>query len=183
MQREHGVAMSETGRADLAYPKSKFDAKSAFWFIYCGGSGGGGCLTALGVTQYVYSIRVPKFTVLNRSLILQNNNSIDIGSNGGFDGLCTDTYATRQPWYLAFSADGILTDAQVISKGKMFNQAAFPAYDIFVQAKDLPQPKDANWQGRIYVHLVWGSPTFVNRGGDMHPDMLTVIKHDMDEKI
>lgn len=175
--------MSETSRLDLAYPKSKVDAATAFWFIYCGGSGAGSCLNPLGVTQYVYSIRVPKFTVFNRSLLLQNNSAIDIGTNGGFDGFCSNSFGTRQPWYLAFSADGIMTDAQVIAKGKMFNLAAFPAYDIFVQAKDLPQPKDANWQGRIYVHIVWASSTYVNRHGDFHPDMLTLVKHDMDEKI
>lgn len=174
---------SETGRLDLAYPKSKVDAKQAFWFIYCGGSGAGSCLNALGFTQYVYPIRVPKFVVFNRSLLLQNNQAIDIGSNAGFDGICSNSYGTRKPWYLAFSATGVMTDAEVKAKGKMFNQSAFPAYDIFVQAKDLPQPKDAAWQGRIYVHIVWDDASYVNDGGDFHPDMLTLVKHDMDEKI
>lgn len=183
MQYADGVAMSESTRQDFAYPKSKVDSKMAYWFSYCGGSGAGSCLNPLGVTQYVYPIRVPKFVVFNRSLLLQNNQSIDIGTNGGFDGICSNSYGSRRPWYLAFSADGILTDDQVKAKGKVFNQSSFPAYDIFVQAKDLPQPKDANWQGRIYVHIVWDSTTYVNSNGDFHPDMLFLVKHDMDEKI
>lgn len=175
--------MSETGRLDLAYPKSKVDAKNAFWFVYCGGSGAGSCLLPLGITQYVYPIRVPKFVVFNRSLLLQNNQAVDIGTDAGSDGFCPNSYGTRKPWYLAFSATGVMTDAEVKAKGKMFNQTAFPAYDIFVQAKDLPQPKDAAWQGRIYVHIVWDSPTFINSHGAFYPDILTLVKHDMDEKI
>lgn len=177
------VVMSESSRADLAYPKSKVDAGLAYWYVYCGGSGAGSCLNPLGTVQYIYSIRVPKFVVFNRSLLLQNNQSIDIGTNGGFDGICSNSFGTRQPWYLAFSADGLLTTDQVKARGKMLNQAAFPAYDIFVQSKDLPQPKDANWQGRIYVHIVWDSAAYVNKHGDFHPDMLTLVKHDTDEKI
>lgn len=175
--------MSESGRKDLAYPKSKVDARMAFWFLYCGGSGAGSCLFPLGITQYVYPIRVPKFVVFNRSLLLQNNQAVDIGSDAGFDGICANSYGTRQPFWLAFSATGVMTDAEVIAKGKVFNQSAFPAYDIFVQAKDLPQPKDPNWQGRIYVHIVWTSPYFVNTSGAFRPDMFTLVKHDMDEKI
>lgn len=175
--------MSETGRLDLAYPKSKVDAKNAFWFVYCGGSGAGSCLFPLGITQYVYPIRVPKFVVFNRSLLLQNNQAVDIGSDGGFDGICANSYGTRKPWYLAFSATGVMTDAEVKAKGKVFNQSAFPAYDIFVQAKDLPQPKDAAWQGRIYVHIVWDSSSYVNTHGAFYPDILTLVKHDVDEKI
>lgn len=175
--------MSETGRLDLAYPKSKVDAKNAFWFIYCGGSGAGSCLLPLGITQYVYPIRVPKFVVFNRSLLLQNNQAVDIGTDAGSDGFCPNSYGTRQPWWLAFSATGVMTDAEVKAKGKMFNQTAFPAYDIFVQAKDLPQPKDVAWQGRIYVHIVWDSPSYINTHGAFYPDILTLVKHDMDEKI
>lgn len=175
--------MSETRRLDLAYPKSKVDARMAFWFVYCGGSGAGSCLNQLGATQYVYPIRVPKFVVFNRSLLLQNNQSVDIGSNAGFDGICANSYGVRQNFWLAFSATGVMTDAQVKAKGMVFNQTAFPAYDILVQAKDLPQPKDVGWAGRIYVHIVWESPSYVNTSGDMHPDMFTLVKHDMDEKI
>lgn len=185
MQYADGVAMSETGRKDLAYPKSKVESPQAFWYVYCGGSGGGSCLNQLGVTQYVYPIRVPKFTVFNRSLLLRNEQEIDIGTDGGSDGFCSHTFGTRQPWYLAFSADGVMTDAEVKERGIMLNQPADPSYDIFVQSKDLPQPTDPDWANRIYVHIVWDSPTYVNDGfgGDLHPDLLTVVKHDMDEKI
>lgn len=175
--------MSETGRADLAYPKSKVDDRTAFWYSYCGGSGAGSCLNTLGATQYVYPIRVPKFTVFNRSLLLTNNLAVDIGTNAGFDGICANSYGTRQPFWLAFSATGVMTDAAVKAVGIMLNQASYPAYDIFVQAKDLPQPSDADWQGRIYVHIVWDSAGYVNDGGDMHPDMFNLTKHDMDERI
>lgn len=177
--------MSETRRADVGYPKSKVDAGLAYWYTYCGGSGAGACLFPLGVTQYVYPIRVPRFCVFNRSLLLRNDQEIDIATNGGFDGICANSFGVRQPWYLAFSADGILTDQQVKDRGIMLNQAAYPPYEIFVQAKDLPQPTDTNWQNRIYVHIVWDSPTYVNGGigGDLHQDLLTLVKHDMDEKI
>lgn len=174
--------MSQTGRKDLAYPKSKIDSDMMYWFVYCGGSGAGFCLNPLGITQYVYPIRVPKFVVFNRSLLL-NNAYVDIGTNAGSDGFCPNSYGTRIPFWLAFSADGVMTDEEVKAKGMMFEQAAYPSYDIFVQAKDLPQPKDPDWQGRIYVHVVWGSPNAVNRHGDLYPDMFTVVKHDTDEKI
>jgi len=185
MRNANGVAMSETSRADLAYPKSKVDAATAFWFSYCGGSGAGACYLPLGVTQYVYPIRVPKFTVFNRSLLLTNNNEIDIVTDAGNNGLCPNSFGTRQPWWLAFSATGVMTDAEVKARGRIFNQAAYPAYDIFVQSKDLPQPNDPAWQGRIYVHIVWDSPLYMNQanGADLNPDMLTVVKHDMDERI
>lgn len=174
--------MSETGRKDLAYPKSKIDDKMAFWFVYCGGSGAGFCLLPLGTTQFVYPIRVPKFIVFNRSLLL-NNNFVDIGTDGGSDGFCPNSFGVRQPWYLAFSADGVMTDQEVIAKGMMFNQPAEPSYDIFVQAKDLPQPTDPDWQGRIYVHIVWASSSYMNRHGNLFPDVFKIVKHDTDEKI
>lgn len=175
--------MSETGRADLAYPKSKVDAWQAYWYVYCGGSGAGSCLLPLGITQYVYPIRVPKFTVFNRSLLLRNQSAIDIGTNAGSDGLCPNSWGVRRPWYLAFSATGVMTDAEVKARGVMLNQSADDPYDIFVQSKDLPQPSDPDWQGRIYVHMVWESAGFMNAFGAFHDDMLTLVKHDMDEKI
>lgn len=175
--------MSETGRADLAYPKSKVDAFQAYWYVYCGGSGAGSCLFPLGITQYVYPIRVPKFTVFNRSLLLRNQSAVDIGTNGGSDGFCANSYGSRVPWYLAFSATGVMTDAEVKARGIMLNQSADDPYDILVQAKDLPQPSDPDWQGRIYVHMVWDSAGYVNKWGSFRDDMLTLVKHDMDEKI
>lgn len=174
--------MSETSRLDVGYPKSKHDGRMAHWYTYCGGSGAGMCLFPLGMTQYVYPIRVPKFTVFNRSLLLRNQYKIDIGTNAGSDGICANSYGVRQPWYLAFSATGVMSDAEVKAVGKMFNQPSDP-YDIFVQAKDLPQPTDPAWQNRIYVHIVWDSPSYVNTSGAFVPDMLALVKHDMDEKI
>lgn len=179
----NGVDMSQTGRKDLAYPKSKVESWQAYWYVYCGGSGAGSCLNVLGVTQYVYPIRVPKFTVFNRSLLLRNESAIDIGSDAGSDGLCAHTYGSRQPWYMAFSADGVMTDDEVKTRGVMLNQSADDPYDIFIQSKDLPQPTDPDWANRIYVHIVWDSVSYVNKWGDFHPDMLTLVKHDMDEKI
>lgn len=172
--------MSQSGRKDLAYPKSKVDAGQAYWYVYCGGSGAGSCLNQLGATQYVYPIRVPKFVVFNRSLLLRND-VVDVGSDAGSDGFCAHTYGTQQPWWIAFSADGVMTDAEVKAVGMQFQQNA--GYDIFVQAKDLPQPNQPDWQNRIYVHIVWQETSYVNRNGDFYPDMLTVVKHDMDEKI
>lgn len=183
MQHTDWIAMSETRRLDLGYPKSKVDSPTGYWFLICGGMGAGSCLLPIGFTQFVYAIKVPKFIVFNRSLLFMNDNAIDIGDDGGTSGFCDHSFGTRKPFWIAFSADGILTDAQVKSKGKMFNQAAYPAYNIFIQAKDLPQPSDASWQGKIYVHLVWDSPLYVNNGGTFVDNMLTLVKHDSDEKI
>jgi hypothetical protein len=178
----NGVAMSQSGRKDAAYPKSKVDDAQMFWFIYCGGMGAGECRNPLGVTQYVYPIRVPKFVVFNRSLLLTNEQGVEIGTDTSV-GLCTHNFGTRVPFWLAFSADGVMTDDEVKSKGMMFDQSALDPYDIFIQSKDLPQPTDPDWVNRIYVHIVWDSASYYNRWSDMRPDILKVTKHDMDEKI
>lgn len=175
--------MSESGRADVGYPKSKVDNGTAYWLLLCGGFGAVQCLFPLGFTQYVYPIRVPKFTVFNRSLLLMNDGAVDIGEDGGSTMFCAYSFGTRKPFYLAFSADGVMTDDEVKAKGKMINQPAIPAYNIFIQSKDLPQPSDPDWDGRIYVHIVWDSPNYLNDGGIFRPDMFIVVKHDMDEKI
>lgn len=187
--------MSETGRKDLAYPKSQVEAPKLYMFQLCGGSGAGGCATPLGATKYVYSIRVPKHVVFNRSLLLRNKEgAVDIYSDAGFDGICSHSAGTRQPWYLAFSADGNLTDAQIIAQGNVFNQA--PPFDIEILANKLPQPVLAGgganplWQNRIYVHIYWGNATFVwpdspfhSAGQTMYDDVLEVVKHNYDIKI
>lgn len=181
--------MSESGRKDLAFPRSEITDTPYQILKFCGGAGGGGCYVVLGATQFVYPIRVPKFLTFNRSLLLANKEfiAIDIFTDGGPDGFfCSNTPAVRVPWYLGFSDDGVLTDAQVKDQDIVINTA--PPHEILVNWNKLPQPVlqgggvNPDWENRIYVHIVWDSPLYVMQF-PMYEGILSVIKHDYDIKI
>lgn len=182
--------MSETRRADLAYPKSQTDDQGMFYlFQRCGGSGAGECGVVLGTTQFVYPIRVSKFVTFNRSLLLQNPyafGNVEIYNDLGAGGLCDHNMGTLQPWYLAFSDNGVLTDQEVIDRGIYISDPE-PPFDIEVDWSKLPQPVltgggvNPNWQNRIYVHIMWGNPGFLTRQSDpLEEGALKVVKHNQD---
>jgi len=187
--------MSETTRADLAYPKSQVEAPKLYVFQLCGGSGAGGCAYPLGATSFVYPIRVPKNVVYNRSLLLRNKaGAIDIYTDGGTDGFCAHIAGTHVGWYIAFSDDGVLTDAEIIAQGNYFTAEA--PFDIDIDGSKLPQPvlrgggANPAWQNRIYVHIYWGNATYVwadspfhSGGMTMYDGVLEVVKHNYDIKL
>ena len=170
--------MSETSRKDKGYPRSEVNMRHFMLFLWCGGFGGGGCPETLDATQFVYPIRVSKYIRLNRSLLFNNPEfkGVDIFSDGGPDG-CDHSKDTRQPFWLAFSADGVMTDAEVKAADIELNQA--PPFDILVPRLKLPQPKDPGWDNIIYVHIVWDSAAYVT-DDPMQDGILKTIKHDYD---
>lgn len=193
MQRANGVDMSQSKRKDFAYPKSNITINDFLIFRFCGGSGGGECPAELGTTHFIYPIRVPKHLVYNRSLLLRNPEflGVEIFGNAGAVGLCNPASdGVRQPWWLAFSDDGSLSDIEVMQRG--IKLTAAPPYDIEVDASRLPQPvlrgggANPNWENRIYVHIVWESASYVTFSAYLYNQderVLEMVKHNYDIKI
>lgn len=173
----------ESSRNDLGYPKSQVDAPLFQLFTACGGSGVTRCAELMGSTQYVYSVRVPKFVVFNRSLILNNGTYDHVGifSDAGPIFLCDHSRGTRQDFWVALSVDGVLTDLEVESRGVLIASSNIPPYNIEFDWNKIPQPTNPAWQNRIYVHIHWASPLYVT-DNPMHEDILTLTKHDYDIK-
>lgn len=183
--------MSESGRKDFAYPRSEEKAANFMILRFCGGAGGGGCAIQLGVTQFVYSIKVPKFIVYNRSMVFENPEQvgIDIYTDAGATMFCDHSAGSRVNWWIGFSDNGILTDAQVKAQNMMIDVTTDPPpQTIEVQGIKLPQPvlkgggANPNWENRIYVHIVWDSPSYVTEAG-VSEASLRLTKHDYDIKI
>lgn len=187
--------MSESGRQDLAYPKSQVESTPSGFILFrlCGGAGGGDCSQLLGTNMMTFSFKVSKFIVFNRSLLLNNPEfgGVDIWSDGGASFPCDHTSDVRQPWWLAFSADGQMSHDEVVQKGIPIS-ADEPPYDIEVQHTKLPQPvlpgggANPDWEARIYVHIAWASASFVTNSGallNQLDSVLKLVKHDYDEKI
>lgn len=176
------------GQGDIqkqGYPKSTIKHNWEI-FLFCGGKGGGGCATLTGTTSIKYSIDVNPFDVYNQSLILQNTELTPVRfyTDGGSDGMgCAHTFGTEVNWYLGLSADGVLTDAQIIAQNNVFSGAA--PYYIEILANKLPQPTAANWQNKIWVHIYWGNATYVT-GMDTtvvnNKQYLKVVKHNFEVK-
>lgn len=180
--------MSQTGRKDLAKPKSQQETVLLDIIQYCGGGGGGGCPITMDATQFVYPIRVPKFLVFNRSLLLENPEfiGVNIYTDAGATMFCDHSLGSLVDWWLGFSANGVLTDAEV--KAQDIQISGMSPHEIFVNWNKLPQPVlrgggvNPDWENRIYVHIVWDSAGFVTES-PMRDGILNVVKHDYDEKI
>lgn len=184
---------TQSGRKDSAYPKSQTETPRFLIFRFCGGSGGGACPDRLGTKEFVYPIRVPKHLVYNKSLLLNNPESlgVEIYGNAGAVGLCDPaSTGVLQPWYLAFSDDGILSETEILEKGIRIDAA--PPFTIEVGASKLPQPvlqgggANPDWESRIYVHIYWGNPDLVTFSGKLFnrdEGVLEIVKHNYDIKI
>lgn len=171
--------MSDTGQANVGRPDASVDAGFMFW-QYCGGKGGGGCISPLGTTGKVLTYRMPRFIVRNKRIIFENKElfGVRIYSDGGVSGFCSHSLGVEKGFYMALSADGNLTDEQVVQKGK-FITGALPM-DIEFLAKDIPQPAAASWDGYIFVHLYWGDATYVSEGNTIDENSMRIKKHDYD---
>lgn len=193
MQRANGVAMSETKRKDFAYPKSQIDIANYLIFRFCGGIGGAACPVMLGTDEFVFSIKVPKHLVYNRSLLLNNPEfiGVEIYGNAGAVGLCDPASdSVLQPWWLAFSANGVLTEQEIKQNGIYINQAT--PFTIEVDGNKLPQPVlrgggvNPDWEQKIFVHIFWGNPSLVTFSGylaNRDERVLEVVKHNYDIKL
>lgn len=176
--------MSGSGTPKLARPDAMVEA-GFLYFTYCGGSGAGACLTPTGVTGVVIPYRVPKTITRNMRIIFENREyfGVRMYTDAGSNGLCPNSIGVEQPFYLALSADGLLTDAQVIAQGV---QCIGPApYEIEFKENRIPQPKSTAWNNRIYLHVVWGNAGYINSLGDSSDlshlpteNSFKIVKHD-----
>lgn len=175
--------MSDSGFKAVGRPDATLDG-GFIYYQYCGGKGGGGCLDPLGVTGVVIAYRVPRFIVRNRRLLFENKewNGVRIYTDGGAVFLCDHSLGSEAGFYMALSADGQLTDEEVVQRGQ-FLTGALP-YDIEFLAKDIPQPaQGANWLGYIFVHLYWGNTGYLNEGGAIDQYSMRIKKHDYDIQV
>jgi len=174
---------SNSGWKPVGRPDATLDGGFIF-YMYCGGKGGGGCLDPLGTTGIVLAYRVPRFIVRNRRILFENKefNGVRIFTDAGAGGLCSHTLGSEVGFYMALSADGQLTDAQVVQRGKHIT-GALP-FDIEFLAKDIPQPaQGAEWLGYIFVHLYWGNTGYLNEGGEIDQYSMRIKKHDYDIQV
>lgn len=193
--------MRRTGRKNLGYPRSQQSEQGDIdtripgcrvLNFFEGGVGGPWCPIILGVTQFVYPIRVSKFLVKNRSLVLHNDwPGVDIYTDGGPEGYCSISHGVQQPWWLGFSADGSLTDGEVIAQGNKIERDTLLSddpYQIEILGNKLPQPTllgggaNPDWEYKIYIHIVWLSADYI-QDTDMIENILEIAKHDYDIKI
>lgn len=149
----------------VGYPKSLLK-KDWSIFRYCGGGGAGNCAQPQGKTQVRFGIDLNPFIVRQDSILLRNPEffGIVLYPDAGPDGFgCTSSYVlgTEKSWYLGFSNDGVLTDAEVRAQGLLQTTGA-PPFDIEVGRSKLPQPTDADWSGILYVHMHWTNSTYVS---------------------
>jgi len=149
------------------------------FFVYCGGSGGGGCVLPLGITGVTYPVRVPKFITKNTRLIFQNPEfaGIRIYSDGGPSGPCANSIGAEVGFYMALSVDGNLTGSEIIEQG--VHLIGEGPYEIEFKELKIPQPVNPLWENKIYVHLYWGNTGYINGAGAVPSDTtLKITKHD-----
>lgn len=179
--------MSESGRTNKGRPDAMVEA-GFLAFRYCGGSGGGGCITPAGATGKVLTYRLQKFIVFNKRIVFENKEFFGVRfyTDAGPAGLCSHSLGVEVPVYMALSIDGNLTDAQVMAKGKVLT-GALP-YAIEFNSKDIPQPYEGGWADHIFVHLYWGNAGYINQTSDVIGALPTdnsfrIVKHDYDVKL
>lgn len=171
---------SASGHKDVGRP----DANVAAGFMfkqYCGGSGGGGCLFPIGVTGVVLPYRMPRSIVRHRRILFENKEfrGVRIYTDAGSTGLCDHSIGSEVGFYMMLSSSDTI-DAELIERQGQFLIGALP-YDIEFLENDIPQPKNLDYDGYIYVHLYWGDAGYMNEGGAI-PDeySMRIIKHDYD---
>jgi hypothetical protein len=170
----------------VGYGKSQ-QKKDWALYRYCGGGGGGACPYIQNKTQVKFSIEVNPFLVKNTSITFRNPEffGIVLFQDLGSDGSCPSSYNINAPqdWYLGLSADGVMTDAEVIAQNLLQDNLP-PPFDIEVTGRNvLPQPTDAGWDGKIWCHIVWTNPAFVS--DQLYVDnvqYLKVVQHNYEVK-
>ena len=172
--------MGASDTAHVGYPKSQ-QKKDWTIFRYCGGGGAGGCAVVQNNTQVRFGIELNPYIVRQDSILLRNPEffGVVLYPNAGPDGLCSDSYVlgTEVDWYLGFSNDGVLTDAEVRDQNLLQTTGA-PPFDIEVSGNKLPQPTDSDWSGILYVHIHWTDSLYVS--DQLYEDdvqYLRVVKH------
>lgn len=171
--------MSDSGQIARGRPDAQVEA-SYLYFRYCGGMGGGGCLDPLGTTKTAFLLRMPKFIVHHRRIILENREffGIRIYTDGGSTGFCAHSLGAEVSWYMALSNSDTMSDADIMSRGIQLS-GALP-YDIEFREDKIPQPIDGGYSGVIYVHVYWGNAGYINENGAIDQNSVKIVKHDYD---
>lgn len=179
--------MSESGMRNRGRPDALVEA-SHMLFLYCGGSGAGGCITPPSGRSAVFSFQVPKFITYNRRLVLENKvvSGLRFWNNAGSDGICPNSLGVvESPFWVAFTDNGILDENSIETKGIRLS-GALP-YNFEVPADHLPQPvlpngggPNPNWVSIIYVHVFWKTAGLMNEGGVIGNRSVKIAKHDYD---
>lgn len=174
--------MSDSGLQFLGRPKTEQEYDSITLFRYCGGSGAGVCIDVLGTTYVRWAFKVPKFVVYNRKIIFENT-GVRIYSDAGPAGLCDHSLGAEQSFWVGLTSDASANPELVARAGVELSGAL--TYQIEFSANSLPQPKDASWNGIIYMCVAWLDPNFVNEGGSLISTLplMKIVKHDYDIKI
>lgn len=171
--------MSNNGFCTIARPDAMLEDANYLFFVYCGGSGGGGCVLPLGVTGVTYPVKIPKFITRNTKLVFENPEFIGIRiyTDAGPSGFCANSLGSEVPFYMALSVDGIMTDAEIVAQGVQLS-GTLPYSIEFTELK-IPQPTNPAWNGNIYVHIYWGNAGYLNGAGGLPDDStLQITKHD-----
>lgn len=172
------------GQLDVGRPDAMVEAGYQY-FKFCGGAGGGGCLTPLGATGVVLSYRLQKFIVRNRRIVFENKEfyGVDVYTDAGPAGSCSYSLGSRVNTYMALSIDGGLTNAEVQERGVVLT-GELP-YDIEFLQKDIPQPYENGWADHIFVHLYWGNSGYLNNNvsGEINNYAFRIKKHDYDVRL
>lgn len=170
--------MGATDVASKGYPKSQ-QKKDWQIYKYCGGSGGGDCVLVQNKTQVRFGVELNPFITSNDSLLLRNPDFFGIAlyADGGPAFFCDHSASgSPQQWYLGFSNDGVMTDAEVIAQGLV--QSGEPPFDIEISKNKLPQPIDADWSGILYIHIAWANPLWVSNQLLIDDEQyLRIVKH------
>lgn len=172
------------GRLNYGRPDAMVEAGYQL-FRYCGGAGGGGCLSPLGAVGTVLTYRLQKSIVYNKRIVFENKEflGVDVYTDAGPAGLCSYSLGSRVNTYMALSIDGNLTNAQVQARGVVIT-GELP-YDIEFDAKDIPQPYENGWADHVFVHLYWGNAGYLNNNvaGTITDNAFRVKKHDYDVRL
>ena len=174
----------------VGYPKTAVKRDWEF-STFCGGMGGGTTVVQTGVTHYRLEIDVDTFSVKNLGLILRNL-SFTVWKSATWNGVAYVPVAgTEVPFHIYASSRGSLVT--VIGDpitGEPFNfcpvggedTPAIPPYDLEFTAKQLPQPKESAYAGKIYVYFYWCNTSYWWRGTPIGNEF-QVLKIDNEVKI
>lgn len=152
--------------------------------LYCGGSGGGGCVDPLGVEGVMLAYRVPKFITYNRKIIFENKEflGIQIFTDAGPAGFCSHSVGAEASWWIGLTSDSGADIETVAKRG--YQLSGDPPFDIEFPADLCPQPTEAAWENVVYVAVWWGDAGYIagNVPGAIIEESLDLKKHDKDTR-
>lgn len=172
--------MSQSGRRNVGRPDAMVEY-TFYYFIYCGGSGGGDCLPTLGVPGVSLPFAMPKTIVRHNRIVFENREffGVRIYTDGGPAAFCDHSVGTEVPFYMYLSENYTEDGDTIMAKGVQLS-GALP-YEIEFLADKIPQPNKPGYTGTIYMHLWWGNSGYISSTGWLpNKNSLKITKHDYD---